>query len=210
MDNGVGQIKKPPCKISSWPGPSSWCYRKYQADLVNSAQRETASSCQSISTHRASPAIAKRNSNHPRSHFFIPGNRWSIINMRRCSHVQYAWKSVTLQNIDLFCSGKNWLCLPAGIKRQPFKRQCSGHPFFLQLNLFWKLMMFVLIIHCKSRREALYLVIKFRWLYFPHKTHFQQTSSAQCPISIFLSGGRGAGRACKPGITMIAWGCGES
>ena len=73
--------------------------------------------------------------------------------------------------------------------------QCSRHPFFMQLNLFWKLIVFVLIIYLKSRREDLYLVIKFRWLYFPHKTHFQQTSSAQCPISIFLSGGRGAGHA---------------
>ena len=101
MDYGVGQIEKPSCKISSWPGPSSWFYRKYQADPVNSAQRETASSCQSISTHRASPAIAKRNSNHPRSHFLIPGNRWSIVITQRCSHVQHAWKSVSMQNIFL-------------------------------------------------------------------------------------------------------------
>ena len=101
MDYVVGQIKKPPSKISSWPGPSSWCYRIYQADPVNSAQRETASSCQSISTHRASPAIAKRNSNHPRSHFFIPGNCWSIVITQRCSHVQNAWKSVAMQNIFL-------------------------------------------------------------------------------------------------------------
>ena len=114
-----GQKKKPPCKISSWPGPSLWCYRKYQADLVNSAQRETASSCQSISTHRASPAIAQRNSNHPRSHFLIPGNCWSIVITQRCSHVQHAWKSIAMQNI--FCSGENWLCLLAGIKRQPLK-----------------------------------------------------------------------------------------